>query len=67
MWQIFLRYLCIWLIIFLGLCVVSVVIHWSELAAVCSDTFSSYVSLCGVCGIMLLAIAYLILGIFMGD
>lgn len=40
-----LRYLILWGVLFLILCVISVVRYWDKVAAILSTTFSSYLTL----------------------
>lgn len=43
-WQRILRYLVLWGILFLVLCVISVVRYWDELGNILSATVSSYLT-----------------------
>jgi hypothetical protein len=43
-WQRILRYLILWGVLFLVLCVISVVRYWDELGNILSATISSYLT-----------------------
>lgn len=51
MWDTIKRFLIIWLGLFLVLCVVSVIVHWSKIVARCKSDWEAYLG-----GIMMIAI-----------
>ncbi|MCI6006481.1 MAG: hypothetical protein SOY73_10075 [Blautia sp.] len=64
MLQIFKRYLCIWLLIILGLCIISLAVHWSDVVSACCNTFGAYLNLVGVCAVLVGGIISLIFSVF---
>ena len=64
MLRILKRYLVIWLVILLGLCIVSLALHWPNVVSVCSNTFSAYFPLIGICLLIVGGIIALILSMF---
>lgn len=58
--RIFLRYLFLWLFILLGLCIIAIIMHWSELVAMCSNIFWGYIMGVGICALIICAIFYMI-------
>lgn len=64
MFHVIRRYLIIWLVILLGVCILSIVRHWSEIVEICRNTFENMIYLYGVCGLMIGGIIYLIWNAF---